>query len=193
MREITAALISSLFDPSPVRFRESDEAGVAPVRRACSSVRKEPYVLRKALNRNALLCGCLDFTEHEGVEHLIVGMGRRLGATTKISKIMYVRGTERAVALPTGFDESLVTWLGSSHDAEVVVFHNHPANYLNVIFDNVPVASTPDRNTLVGYYLRPVLFLKGLFRGGRARFFVGENGFVREFRTPDLLSAFSRR
>ncbi len=40
--------------------------------------------------------------------------------------------------------------------------------------------------------MEPLAVLKILSGGGSVRFFVGENGFVREFRTPPLLDSIAR-
>jgi hypothetical protein len=59
---------------------------------------------------------------------------------------------------------------------------------LNVLFDNSPLPSGTDSGTLLAYYFRPLVALKGVFGGGRVRFYLGENGFVREFHTPDVVT-----
>lgn len=60
-----------------------------------------------------------------------------------------------------------------------------------VLFDNSPLPSGTDRRTLLAYYLRPLVALKSAFGGGRVRFYLGENGFVREFHTPDVMTLLS--
>ena len=42
--------------------------------------------------------------------------------------------------------------------------------------------------TLLVHMLQPLTAIKSLMGGGRVRFYLGENGYVREFRTPELLT-----
>lgn len=184
--KIVSSIVSSLFDPSPIRFRDADERGVGPVRRACVSRQLEMQRLRRPLNRNAFLCGCLDYTEREAIEHLIVGLGNRHGSTTRVSAVVHVVGSEHRVGVPLGLQRQLDQWLNAGWDHEIIVFHNHPPNDVNVLFDNQPLASSPDRAILLSYYARPLVALKAFLDGGRIRFYLGENGFVREFRVPDV-------
>jgi len=188
VREIIGSAVASLFDPSPIRFKLADERGVLPVRRACGASGVECVSLRTPLNRNAFLCGCLDLTDGDSVEHLIVGFGKRQSSTTKVVEVGHVHGTETRVDIPEWLRSRIERWLGREHRTEVLVFHNHPPNALNVVFDNSPLPSGTDRSTLLAYYLRPSVALKAAFEGGRVRFYLGENGFVREFHTPDLVT-----
>jgi len=65
---------------------------------------------------------------------------------------------------------------------EAVIFHNHPRNDLNHLFDNLPLASNTDRKTLENMALNLVQICRRLSGAGRVLFYLGENGFVREFR-----------
>lgn len=191
-REILDPIISSCFDPQPISFKAKDESGVAPVRAACRMPGGEIYRLKKLLNRNPFLCGCLDFTEDEGVEHLIIGLGRKHGTTTKIELIGHVVGAAGQVNFTEPLQQAVHKHIASDHRAEALIFHNHPQNAINVLTDNSPFASSTDRNTLLGYYLKPLNAIKTLMNGGRVRCYLGENGFVREFCTPNVLDLFAR-
>jgi hypothetical protein len=92
------------------------------------------------------------------------------------------------VSIPEDLQTSIIRHVASSHRTEVLIFHNHPHNPLNVLFDNSPLASTTDRQTLLSYYAQPLVAIKSVMRGGRVQCYLGENGFVREFRTPNLLT-----
>lgn len=188
LRSLFDSFFSSLFDPDPICFRGADECGVSPVRRMCQKPHGMVQELRRPLNRNAFLCGCLDFTEHEEIEHIIVGFGLKYGSTTKITDIAHITGIANRVGIPEDLREAIIRHIASDHRAEVLIFHNHPHNPLNVLFDNNPLASTTDRRTLLAYYAQPLIAIKSIMRGGRIRCYLGENGFVREFRTPNLLA-----
>ncbi|MBI2926160.1 MAG: hypothetical protein HYY24_10700 [Verrucomicrobia bacterium] len=186
VREV-ASVASSLFDPKPIQFRSTDEIGVRPVRNACNKPLGTPWELRRPLNRNAFLLGCLNFTEHEAIEHLIIGLGYRHEHTTKVCSIIHETGSETHVALGARTDEVIRRHLESAHKAEVLVFHNHPPNPLNRLFDNGPVASDGDRRTWHLNVLEPFRFIKALSGGGRFLCYIAENGFVGRIRTPQLL------
>jgi hypothetical protein len=187
LRPLFDSFISSVFDPEPVRFRAADECGVSPVRNACRKTLGVVHKSRIALNRNAFLCGCLDLTENEEIEHIIFGFGYKHGRTTKIYDIAHVEGLANKVGIPQLLQEDLLRHVADDHQAEVLIFHNHPRNELNILFDNAPLASNIDRQTLLNFYTQPLIALKSLMRGGRVRCYLGENGYVREFRTPNLL------
>lgn len=188
LRREFGSVVSSLFDPAPIQFRSRDERGVPPVRRACQASDDGISRLRTALNRNAFLCGCLGFTERDRLEHLIVGFGNKSGSTTKVTEVAHILGQQTRVDFPAWLGSRLGQWLRSGHKCEAIVFHNHPPNDLNAAIDNAPLASSTDRRTLLKHFLQPFAALKGLTGGGRLRFYVGENGYVREFRTPDVLA-----
>lgn len=192
LRSLFESFVSSLFDPEPICFRGADECGVSPVRAACQKPHGTVHELQRPLNRNAFLCGCLDFTERDETEHIIFGFGHKHGRTTKITDVAHVAGAADRVSIPEDLQEAIIRHVASSHRAEVLIFHNHPPNPLNVLFDNSPLASTTDRQTLLSYYAQPLVALKSVMRGGRVRCYLGENGFVREFRTPNLLALIER-
>ena len=185
LEEFLDPVLASEFDPDPVRFRPDDERGVRPVREAVRTAVAAPVALRP-VNRNAFLCGCLDLTEDEPIEHLVVGLGRKHGSTTKVHRLAHTTGSAGQVAIPPWVALSIRVHMAADHSNEVVVFHNHPRNSLNVIFDNAPIASTPDRNLFTRDVMNVVAVLRTLMGGGRLRYFLGENGFVREFRTPPI-------
>ena len=95
VREI-ASIVSSAFDPNPVLFRPADEVGVGPVRRTCLKPLEAPHRLRIPLNRLAFLVVCMDFTEDETVEHLIIGLRSKYGATTTVGSIVHRLNTTKS-------------------------------------------------------------------------------------------------
>lgn len=192
--ELLDPVLASAFDPEPVRFRRDDERGVRPIRDAMRKANGAPVSVRP-LNRNALLCGCLDLTQGQPIEHLIVGFGRKHGSTTRVDRLAHTTGSAGQVAIPPWVALSIRAHMAADHANEVVVFHNHPRNPLNVVFDNPPIASTPDRNLFTRDVLNVISVVRSMMGGGRVRYFLGENGFVREFRTPPMrtMTAFLSR
>jgi hypothetical protein len=188
LRDLLDSAISSLLDSNPISFRAIDEKGVGPVKAACRKPTGITHSLRPPLNRNAFLCGCSDLTENETTEHLIVGFGRLWRATTRITALGHAVGTTESVDIPDQIRDAIHHHVASGNCSEVLMFHNHPRNPLNMLIDNLPLASIADRKTLLTYLLKPEILLKGILSGGRLRFYLGENGYVREFRTPALLS-----
>jgi hypothetical protein len=142
---------------------------------------------RTPLRRNAFLVGCLDFTEHEPVEHLIVGFGEQRGNAVIVSHMAHNLGTEGAVSIPAYVGGEITGWIGSGHARTVILFHNHPRNVINAAIDNTPLPSGTDRRALAGFYSSVLPLMKFLTGGGGVRCYIGENGFVREFTTPDIL------
>lgn len=187
LRELLDARVASAFDPNPVRFTPAGEKGVIPVQQVLSRPPGLRHSLRRPLARNTFLCGCLDSTALVATEHLIVGFGRRRGSTTWIADIRYELGNATSVCVPPTLNSEIDGFLAADLQNEVIVFHNHPPNLLNILFDNAPLASSRDRDSLLKMrYLEPYVALRALLGHGNIRFFLGENGFVREFRTPDL-------
>lgn len=185
--DLVTSGIMGLFDPSPVTWTAQHERDLPKIRpilvRASSGVSAE---FKKPINRNSFLLACLDLTEREQVEHLIVGYGARYGSTTKISSAHHAIGSESSVQLSEMMARQLSSHSSSGHKNEVVVFHNHPGNIINRLFDNRPLASNTDRRTLESLALNMFQICRGFSGGGRVLFYLGENGFVREFNWPRL-------
>jgi hypothetical protein len=54
------------------------------------------------------------------------------------------------------------------------------------VTDNSPIASTTDPETALRMKAHPIPFAKKFFGNGDVKFYLGENGFVREFRLPSI-------
>lgn len=187
MHELIQTGLSSLFDPNPVSFRPEHEKGVRPVQRLLRQPSNYVYQLHPNLSRNAFLCGCLDYSEHQKIEHLIVGYGVKRGNATIIHALEHVIGEVSKVNIPPSTMRNVQNHSRSLPRSEVIIFHNHPPNWFNASLDNIPLASTADRNTLLAKkYLEPFECFRWLSGVGGVRFYLGENGFVREIVTPNL-------
>jgi hypothetical protein len=77
---------------------------------------------------------------------------------------------------------------GQDQQNELLVFHNHPYNPLNFLFDNLPLASRADRLFLEARALNPPELTRRILRQGRIMFYLGENGYVKEFRLPSVMA-----
>lgn len=187
VHELATASIVALFDPNPINWTAQHERDVRRVRRAIGTATDQAVARFKTpVNRNGLLLGCLDVTEHEPIEHLIIGYGLRSGSTTKIHSLHHAVGTEHQVQLSDSMVSELARHAATNSRSEAVIFHNHPRNVLNHLFDNIPLASNTDRKTLENMALNLVQICRRLSGAGRVLFYLGENGFVREFRWPQL-------
>src|ERR1700682_5328828 len=91
-RDLLSTALSSVFDPFPIVFRPEDDHGVRPVKTACNKEVSCIHRFKTPLNRNAFLCGCLDFTDRETIEHVIIGFGQKYGSTTKITALSHATG-----------------------------------------------------------------------------------------------------
>ena len=185
-------MLLSACDPHHIQFRVADEVGVGPVRRGCLQSAGQVRRFRRPLNRKAFLVGCLDFTVCEPIEQLIVGLGRMGRGTTKVEALVHTSGSEGAVEIGVDLPQTMETFLRSDFQAEVLLFHNHPRNALNAVLDNQPLASDRDRRTMRENLHQPLHLLKAVAGGGRFRYYIGENRFVREFRTPQLLDLWDK-
>jgi len=188
IQELIDTFISSMFDPNPVQFKPEHERGVNIIRRLLLKPNAQIQKLPKKLIRNAFLCGCLDFTEHEQIEHLIIGYGNKRGAGTDITSIQHFIGTETSVNITP----ETITYIQGhcliTPNSEIVVFHNHPLNWLNNLMDNPPFPSTVDRNTMLQFkYLEPLQLFRFILGRGGIKFYLGENGFVKEFKMPSVI------
>jgi len=188
INELIDTGLSSIFDPNPIYFKPEHENGVVPLRRLLSRRTSKIQRLRRKLVRNAFLCGCLDFTENKPIEYLIVGYGVKRGVGTNIYTVQYVVGNEYSVSIPDSVVKNVDRHFLHVPQSEIIIFHNHPYNWLNAVLDNVPLPSTTDRRTMLQKkYLEPFQFVRFLLNEGGVRFYLGENGFVREIRTPSII------
>ncbi len=180
--------ISSLFDPNPVCFKKQHENGVKPVRKAIEGNSLNQLItLKKPLIRNAFLCGCLDFTENLPIEYLIIGYGVKRGMGTDISQVEYAIGDNKSVKLNVITEDRISRYVSQASKNEVIIFHNHPKNWINIIFDNLPLPSQVDRDTLLKKkLLEPIILFKTLLNKGSIRFYLGDNGFLREYNMPNI-------
>jgi hypothetical protein len=186
-KEVLGSAIASVFDPRPIVFKASDEAGIGPVRTGCRKPDGALHTFRSQLNRNAFLMGCHEFACEADVEHLIVGFGFKHGSTTVVEQMAHAVGTKDAVSIPTHIASAVEGYVKQQHANEVLLFHNHPRNVLNVVVNSGPLPSSTDRRTLVSFHRDAVVLGKTLMGGGCVKFYVGENYVLREFHTPDLL------
>lgn len=194
--KLVEAIVLACLEKSPVDFRNIDEVEVKRARAAIKrATTPKGAILRYSLMRNNFLCGCLGFTEHLHEEHLIVGYGYRRGRATEIEHIHHVAGERQRVSIPDYVLREIRKHHFHRSDAEVVVFHNHPRTgdepewfyVLKSLLQDIPIASTADREQVRHHALNAVAFVRQLFGQGRVLFYLGESGFVKEFNIPPLL------
>ena len=149
--QIARAVFASAFDHEPIRWKRADEAGVLPVKHQCQRWGAGPHSFGAPLNRNAFLLGCLDLTQHESVEHLVVGLGSRRGSTTQVKAVLHWVGNTHSVGVPEGLRENLWNYVTGGRDHRVIVFHNHPRSVLDTVFDALPIASVAERKGFAAY------------------------------------------
>lgn len=185
---LLSSAISQSLDPAPIRLTDRDAVRGRSLVKRCQQTRIESLQLRTPIPRNAFLAACLELTEREPREHLLVGFGTRRASSTFVERVVRHIGSAGNVAFPHELQEEIAGWVQSGHRHEVLVFHNHPANFINAICDNEPWASTQDRSIAMRHACAPMMLLKRATNGGHIRFYLGENGYVREFVAPDVLT-----
>jgi hypothetical protein len=95
-----------------------------------------------------------------------------------------VAGNAGSVMMTDKISEFIDNRLFKDAKGEVLIFHNHPQWFLNAVIDNLPIASSTDRNTVFNLKFNSFQILKRLFGNGDVKFYLGENGFVQEFTLP---------
>ena len=193
---IVEAVILACLERKPIDFQRVDEGEVKRVRAAIKRANADRgAAFQYRVTRKHFLCGCLDFTENLPEEHLIVGYGFRHGNTTDIERIHHVGGEQRRVAVPDYIRAEIRRHHFHRSDAEVIVFHNHPRSgyepewfyTLKSLLQDLPIASNDDRRVFQHHAFNPVGLFRQFFGQGQVLFYVGESGFVKEFRLPPLL------
>ena len=194
--KVVEAIILACLERNPVDFRTVDEPAVRRVRAAIKpATTAKGATFRDPVTRRHFLCGCLDVTDRLPEEHLIVGPGTRHGNTTQVMHIYHVVGQERRVAVPDALRAEIRRHHFHKSNAEVVIFHNHPRTgnepdwfyTLKALLQDLPIASTADREQLRHHAFNAVGLIRQFFDQGRVLFYLGESGFVKEFRLPPLL------
>ena len=184
--EILKNYCLSLFEPNPVNLTAVKEAEVIRAKKAINisnGVRAARFN-ESPINRSSFLAACFEATYNEPIEHLIVGYGFKYRNTTKVLSLHHVIGNKGSVAPTTTITDMMQRHTTEVHRGEVLIFHNHPQWFLNILTDNLPLASSADRT--IGEQLRfnPFQLLKSFFGTGDVKLYVGENGYVQEFVLP---------
>jgi hypothetical protein len=189
--EITESAVLGCFEPKPISSCYEDE--LRGVRRKILQARDGKLArFREQINRNAYLVGCGEYADGKPEEHLIIGYGFRHGSTTKVESLHHAIGETGTVRLPDAVAHAMWDFYGQHEDNEVLIFHNHPYNPLNFLFDNLPLASRTDRLFLEARALNPQQFVRQMLGQGRILFYLGENGYVKEFRLPSIIALLDR-
>lgn len=194
--KLIEAIILACGERNPVDFRNVDEVEVRRVRASIKRATASSGVaFRDPVTRKHFLCGCLDFTEKLPEEHLIVGHGYRHGNTTRVEHVYHVVDQERRVAVPSSLRAEIRRHHFHKSNAEVIIFHNHPRTgdepawlyTLKSLLQDLPIASTADREELRHHAFNAVGLVRQLLDQGRVLFYLGESGFVKEFHLPPFL------
>lgn len=186
--QIAESAFLSCLEPNPIGFTAAHQEDVPRVRAAIRrGLNGQLARFRTPPNRNAFLLGCLDYTELRAEEHLIIGYGFRHGSTTKVESLHHAVGDSGTVSLPNGAAHAMWDHFQQHESNELLIFHNHPLNPLNILFDNLPLASQQDRIFVEARSVNPLHVIRHLLSQGRTLFYLGENGYVKQFRWPSLL------
>jgi hypothetical protein len=189
--EVTESAVLGCLEPKPISSCYASE--LPRVRRKLLAARDGRLQrFRVPVNRNAFLIACRDYTDSKPEEHLLIGYGFRHGSTTKVESVHHVIGGENSVHLPDAVAHAMWSHFSQDVENELLIFHNHPYNPLNFLFDNLPLASRQDRLFLEARALQGPGLARRLLKQGRILFYVGENGYVKEFRLPSLVSLLDR-
>jgi hypothetical protein len=189
--EIAESAVLGCLEPSPISSCYEDE--LPRVRRKILAARDGKLQrFRDPINRNAFLIACGEYADSKPEEHLLVGYGFRHGSTTKVESMHHVIGQASSVHVPDAVAYAMWDHYRQDETNELLIFHNHPYNPINFLFDNLPLASRQDRLFLEARALQPAELTRRLLNQGRILFYVGENGYVKEFRLPSVVALLDR-
>lgn len=186
-------ILLACLDSRPIDFRQVDDVEVDRAKRAIARAGDATFgSFRTPAVRNDFLCACLDTTDDKPEEHLIVGYGHQYGRTTKIERTHHVIGGARRVGIPEGVHREILRHRAHRSTAEVIVFHNHPRTgfepewfyAVKALVRDMPIPSGADRMQLQNYAFSALGLARQLTRQGGVRFYLGESGYVREFKLP---------
>lgn len=185
--EIVKNYILSRFEPNPISLPLSNEGDLLKAKRGISIADGNRGArFGTPVKRSSFLGACLDFTAEESIEHLIVGYGLKHGNTTKIKTLHHVIGDTHSVAPTPTIARAIQYQIFQVPRGEVLIFHNHPKWFLNILMDNLPLASSPDRTIALHLKFNWFQFLKSFFGNGDVKLYVGENNCVKEFSFPPI-------
>jgi hypothetical protein len=185
--ELTESALLGCLEPEPIAFTRQHEKEISRVQTAIHRAKCGTLVrFRSPVNRNGFLRGCLEYTELRPEEHLVLGYGYRHGSTTKIDSLHHAIGASGSVTIPTSMAHAMWEHYGRDDGNELILFHNHPRNLASWLLDTPPLAWQADRDVLKKRALNPEQLLRTLLGQGRVLFFLGENGWVKQFRLPNL-------
>ena len=143
--------------------------------------------------RNTTLAGIWMFLEKDHKkEYLVTAFGKRKGVGTdrpaQFHGIHISHGFEHSVAFSATCLDYLQKHINMMKNAEVMICHNHPENFMSNLFSQIiewsPLPSNTDRETM--YQFRYGGLVQWLASGHfpNLRFFVVENGGLREIQLP---------
>lgn len=197
VREILKNYCLSLFEPNPVNLTAVKELEVTRAKKAINLANGVTAARfnESPINRSSFLAACFEATYDEPIEHLIVGYGFKYRNTTKVSYLHHVIGDKGSVTPTVSISDKMRTHTTEVRRGEVLIFHNHPQWFLNILTDNLPLASSADRTIAAQLKFNSFQLLKSFFGTGDVKLYVGENGYVKEFVLPpfDCLMEFYRQ
>ena len=190
-QELVETTFASIWDPNPIVFKSIHKKESQPFIRLLKDQSRNLHFISGRLLRNSFLYGCLKYTEKKPIEHMIIGYGKKMGRGTIIKVFMHFIGDEDSVSIPDSI-YALMRFVSFFPTMECIVFHNHPYKRLISFSNGKPLPSSPDREIMLrNRYLEPYQILRRLMGAkGGIRFYLGEQGKVREILIPNILGLF---
>ena len=184
-KELVKNSLLSVFEPGPITLPAGDEPDLLRAKRSIKRAQDTSLTsLKTPVKRSSFLGACLDLTDDEEHEHLIVGYGIKHGNTTRIDSVHHVLGEQHSVRPSVEILNTIWQHIHQRRRGEIIIFHNHPQTWLNTLLDNTPIASSADRRWLERLRFHPYQLAKMLLGNGDVLFFLAENGFVKRFSFP---------
>lgn len=185
IREIIDYFVGQGFDSNIIKFKKHHKEEIDELLVSLQDGSSEIQQLRTPILRNSFLYGCALYTRHEPVEHLILGYGKLRGGGTDVYSIQHIIGEEDCVNIPPEV-EGCIHLNTIRPGSEVLIFHNHPSDSIDNLF-NRPFPSSADRtNLLHTKFANPLQLFNRFFSTGEVRYYLGSEGRVIEIRGASL-------
>lgn len=139
--------------------------------------------------RNTTIAGIWMFLEkNHRREYLVTAFGKRIVAGARFCGVHITHGARHNVNFSPACIDYFQKHIAKINDAEILVFHNHPINFimdlLSQIIDWRPVPSNMDRETAYRFKYRAIVNWLATGNFYNIRFFLVEDGRLGEILLP---------
>ncbi|MCX6141828.1 MAG: hypothetical protein NTZ35_01275 [Ignavibacteriales bacterium] len=194
LMEVVASKVLTLFEPEKKSIPNVNIGQSRYISGKLGKSRDDSFIkFPQRYGRHTTLAGIWMFLkkDHEK-EYLVTAFGKRKGAGTdrpaQFDGIHISHGSEHSVRFSATCLSYLQEHTNRIENAEVMICHNHPKNFISnlvsQIIDWSPLPSNTDRETMYQFRYRGLVRWLASGHFPSLRFFVVENGGLREIQLP---------